>query len=240
LPPGRQKVKTYAVGYAYEQRIYGLMEKELIQGHQAFVVCPLIEESEKLDLDSAEACYQRMKERFSAYRVGLLHGRIKAAEKQQIMSDFVCKELDILVATTVIEVGVDVPNATVMLIRDAERFGLAQLHQLRGRIGRGVDQSYCLLLHHAVSPVARQRMKIIAACSDGFALAEADLQQRGPGEFFGLRQHGLPQLKVADLYRDGDLLQQAREDIQEIAADRIAIGSGLAEAIAEKARLLSC
>ncbi len=239
MPPGRKPVKTYAVNYSYEQRVYNFMEKELLKGRQAFVVCPLIEESETLDLDSAKACFGRLQQRFTGYQVGLLHGKMKAAEKRQIMEDFQQNRLQILVSTTVIEVGVDVPNATVMLIRDAERFGLAQLHQLRGRIGRGGEQGYCLLLHSAAGQIARQRMKTIASCTDGFQLAEADLQQRGPGEFFGLRQHGLPQLKVADLLQDGDLLQQAREDCAQLLQPGAQYPPALQQAVAEKLRYLS-
>ncbi len=213
LPPGRRPVKTYAVGYSYEQRIYRFIDKEISQGRQAYVVCPLVEDSDIADLNSATRVYENLSRNvFPQRRVSLLHGRMKAAEKEQDMQDFRDGNCDILVATTVIEVGVDVPNATVMLICDAERFGLAQLHQLRGRIGRGAAQSYCILLHNARSQVAQSRMRIITSTTDGFRLAEADLEQRGAGEIFGQRQHGLPELRIANVFRDAALLEPARQD----------------------------
>ncbi|MDO4731891.1 MAG: ATP-dependent DNA helicase RecG [Bacillota bacterium] len=217
LPPGRQPIRTYAVDYSYEQRIYRFLEKEISQGRQAFIVCPLVEESEKVDLESATALFESLRQEvFPHRRLALLHGRMKPAEKEEVMQAFYQGHTDILVSTTVVEVGVNVPNASIMLIRDAERFGLAQLHQLRGRIGRGSQQSHCILLHNAKSDVARARMRIISSTSDGFALAEADLRQRGPGEFFGQRQHGLPELRVADLSRDEELLEMARLDAKAI------------------------
>jgi len=213
MPPGRKEIKTYAVGYDYEERIWAFMEKEIVKGRQCFVVCPLVEESEKLDLQSATALYEELEKNVFAHRrVGLLHGKQKPAEKDALMQAFAKHELDILVSTTVIEVGINIPNATLMLVRDAERFGLAQLHQLRGRIGRGGEQSYCVLMHNAKSQVARERMKIMTQTTDGFKIAEADLQLRGPGEFFGTRQHGIPELKVADLFRDSILLEITRQD----------------------------
>ena len=239
LPPGRQPVRTDAVGYKYEQRIYRFIDKELDKGQQAFIVCPLVEESEKLDLQSAVELAQRLqKEVFPRRKVGLLHGRMKAAEKEAVMAAFVAKETDILVSTTVIEVGVNIPNATVMLIRDAERFGLAQLHQLRGRIGRGAEQSYCILLHQAHSDTARERMRVISSSNDGFTLAEADLRQRGPGEFFGSRQHGLPELTIADVFRDTALLAAAHTDAQAILRDEYGPAPTLAAYAKEKLRSL--
>ena len=219
LPPGRQKIKTYAVGYDYEQRIWNFLEKEMAAGHQTFIVCPLIEESEKIDLESATKLYESISQNiFKNRRIGLLHGRQKPAEKEEIMKDFAAQRLDMLVSTTVIEVGIDIPNATVMLIRDAERFGLAQLHQLRGRIGRGAAQSYCILMNNARGDIARERMRTMVGTDDGFKIAEADLALRGPGEFFGTRQHGIPELRVANLFTDGLILEQAREDAYEILA----------------------
>ena len=232
LPPGRKPVRTYAVDYSYEERVHRFMEKELAQGRQAFVVCPLVEESEKMDLDSAVRLYEHLQTQvFPNRRLALLHGKMKQADKEAVMQSFYQGHTDILVATTVVEVGVNVPNATIMVIRDAERFGLAQLHQLRGRIGRGVSQSYCILLHNAKTPVARERMRIISSTNDGFALAEADLQQRGPGEIFGKRQHGLPELRIADLSRDGDLLEQAKRDANAIRAGQIESTPALEEAV---------
>ncbi len=213
LPPNRRPIQTYAVGYDMEDRIFAFVEKEIKEGRQVFMVCPLVEESEKLDLQSAIETYEHLqKDVFSQYRVGLLHGKMKPAEKEAVMDDFVNNKIQILVATTVIEVGINIPNASIMLVRDAQRFGLAQLHQLRGRIGRGTAQSYCVLMHHAASDVARERMHIMAESCDGFVIAEADLRLRGPGEFFGTRQHGLPELKCANLFQDAKLLEETRED----------------------------
>ncbi len=214
LPPGRKPVRTYAVGYDYEERIYKFLAKQMAAGGQVFVVCPLVEESEKLDLASASELFEKLRNLYSGYKVGLLHGRMKAAEKQAVMEAFRDGELNLLVSTTVIEVGIDIPGATVMLVRDSERFGLAQLHQLRGRVGRGSGEAFCILLHNAKGQIARERMKIMASTNDGFLLAEEDLRLRGPGEFFGVRQHGLPEFRVASLYLDSLLLNAAREDAE--------------------------
>lgn len=240
LPPGRQPIQTFAVDYSYEQRIHAFIAKEVAAGHQAFIVCPLIEDSEALDLASATAYYQRLKEEvFPQLQIGLLHGKMKPAEKAQVMSEFQQGIINILVSTTVVEVGIDIPNASVMLIRDAERFGLAQLHQLRGRIGRGQTQSYCILIHNAQSKIAKERMEIICQSADGFALAEADLRLRGPGEFFGKRQHGLPSLKIADIFADQDLLEAAHRDALEILEGHIQPTAALCQAVADKTALLS-
>lgn len=217
LPPGRQKINTYAVDYTYEERIWRFVKKEVDKGGQVYVVCPLVEESEKMDMQSAVDLVEKIsREELKGYRVGLLHGKMKGKEKEEITDAFVRGEIQVLVSTTVIEVGVNVPNATVMVVRDAQRFGLAQLHQLRGRVGRGSEKSYCVLMHNAKSEVARKRMETMVSTQDGFQIAEADLSLRGPGEFFGVRQHGLPQLKVANLFSDGKLMEEARRDAKAV------------------------
>ncbi|MEG1500359.1 MAG: ATP-dependent DNA helicase RecG, partial [Clostridiales bacterium] len=221
LPPGRQPIKTYAVSYDLEVRIFAFLEKEIKKGRQIFIVCPLVEESEKLDLENAVSLYENLqKQIFPHRRLGLLHGKMKSKEKESIMDDFAQGNLDILVSTTVIEVGINIPNATVMLIREAQRFGLAQLHQLRGRIGRGGEQSYCILMNNAKGNIARERMRVLCQSNDGFLIAEEDLRLRGPGDFFGTRQHGLPELKTANLFTDAALLEMARNDVLELMEDQ--------------------
>lgn len=220
LPPGRSPIRTWLFVEGQRRRAYRMLHDEVRAGRQAYIVYPLVEESEKLDLQAAiQAAEELRAGQFSAYRVGLLHGRMKAEEKERTMTAFQRRKIDILVTTTVIEVGVDVRNATVMLIEHAARFGLAQLHQLRGRVGRGPQQSYCLLIasesgHAAESSAthARQRMEALVTSTDGFAIAEEDLRLRGPGEFFGVRQSGLPEFRAANLVRDGMLLEQARRE----------------------------
>jgi len=209
LPPGRKPVKTLKVN---EPEAYQFIKNELSGGHQAFVVYPLIEESPKFTLKAAKKMALDLQEKvFPDFRVGLLHGRLKVKDKEQIMQDFVAKKIDLLVATTVVEVGIDVANATVIMIEHAERFGLATLHQLRGRVGRSSAQSYCLLSAEDKTVDARSRIKAMLETTDGFKIAEEDLKIRGPGEFFGVRQHGLPEFKVADLARDFTLLARTRE-----------------------------
>ncbi len=210
LPPGRPEVKTKWLSPEEQQRAYELVRKQVASGRQAFVICPLVEESEVLQAKAAVTEYERLsREVFPELRLGLLHGRMSAAEKNEVMHGFRSGEFQILVATPVVEVGIDVPNATVMLIEGADRFGLAQLHQFRGRIRRGQHQGYCLLMAEARSPEARERLSIIERTQDGFALAEEDLRLRGPGEFFGTRQSGLPNLRMARL-SDLPLLELAR------------------------------
>jgi len=218
LPPGRQEIKTKWLEPRERERAYAFIANQIKQGRQAFVICPLIEESEALDTKAAVEEYERLrKEIFPNLRVGLIHGKLKPSEKDATMNAFREHQLDILVATSVVEVGIDVPNATVMLIEGADRFGLAQLHQFRGRVGRGAHQSYCLLLADKAGVASNERLRIIESTQDGFRLAEEDLKMRGPGEFFGTRQSGLPDLKVAAL-SDVHILEEARQIAQEIFA----------------------
>lgn len=211
LPPGRQDIKTKWLEPRERERAYAFIAGQVKQGRQAFVICPLIEESETLDAKAAVEEYERLrKEIFPNLRVGLIHGKLKPSEKDATMNAFREHQLDILVATSVVEVGIDVPNATVMLIEGADRFGLAQLHQFRGRVGRGAHQSYCLLLADKAGATSDARLRVIESTQDGFRLAEEDLKLRGPGEFFGTRQSGLPDLKVAKLC-DVNILEQARD-----------------------------
>jgi len=210
MPPGRQPVSTKTMG---PRQAYALVRREVSRGRQAYVVCPLIEESETLDAEAAVALAERLRGgELAGIPLGLLHGRLPADEKDHVMGEFVAGQLSVLVSTTVIEVGVDVPNATVMVVENAERFGLAQLHQLRGRIGRGHHASYCALVCAARTAAAHQRVAALCRTSDGFAIAEEDLRLRGPGEYFGTKQSGLPDLQVADVIRDADLVAAARED----------------------------
>jgi len=214
LPPGRKKVATRVVGESKREKVYGFVRDEITNGRQCYVVCPLIEESEKLDLKAAQEVYRRLKDDvFRDLNVGLLHGKMKPDEKEKSMREFRAGKTHILVSTTVIEVGVDVPNATVMIVEHAERFGLAQLHQLRGRIGRGAERSVCVLMRgEKLSREARERLNAMAKTNDGFEIAEMDLGLRGPGEFFGTKQHGIPEMKVADLEADSELLVDARDE----------------------------
>ncbi|MEO5956591.1 MAG: ATP-dependent DNA helicase RecG [Nitrospiraceae bacterium] len=227
MPPGRKPVRTFLLSDSQKGRAYQILRDELRSGRQAYVVYPLIEESEKTDLQAAmQGAEQLQASELAEFRVGLLHGRMKSDEKEQIMASYKKGEIQVLVATTVVEVGVDVPNATVMMIEHAERFGLAQLHQLRGRVGRSAHQSYCLLMasggvlfqpkkpKEAGEPpsVAKERLDALVRSTDGFVIAEEDLRIRGPGEFFGLRQWGMPEFRAANLVRDVELLQQARQE----------------------------
>ncbi len=216
MPPGRQEIKTKWLGPSERERAYHFIRKQVGEGRQAFVICPLIQESETIDAKAAVEEYERLKtEVYPDLRVGLVHGKLRPAEKDAAMNAFRAREIDILVATSVIEVGIDVPNATVMLIEGADRFGLSQLHQFRGRVGRGEHQSSCLLLAENAGAVADDRLRVIESTQDGFKLAEEDLKMRGPGEFFGTRQSGLPDLKVAKL-SDVKILEDARGYAQEI------------------------
>jgi ATP-dependent DNA helicase RecG len=217
LPPGRKPIRTRVFEEPERRRAYQFVQDEVRAGHQVYIVYPLVEESEKVDLRAAAEGAERLQETiFKTVRVGLLHGRMKGGDKERTMAAFKAGEIQVLVSTTVIEVGVDVPNATVMVIEHAERFGLAQLHQLRGRVGRSAQQSYCLLMASlatgAEDSVARQRLDVMVRSNDGFVIAEEDLRLRGPGEFFGSRQWGVPEFRVANLIRDHALLEQARRE----------------------------
>lgn len=212
LPRGRLPVRTFAVTGKLRERAYGFIREQLQLGYQGYIVCPMIDDRDESELQAVSSYAESIQHgAFSDYRVGLLHGRMKAAEKERVMNAFRNHELDLLVSTTVIEVGVDVPNATILLIENAERFGLSQLHQLRGRVGRGSSQSHCILMTDHVTEECRTRMQIMSRTNDGFQIAEADLQLRGPGDFFGERQHGLPPLQIADLSHDTQLLHEVQK-----------------------------
>ena len=212
LPPNRKKIDTFAVTKGMEDRINNFIKVQLKEGRQAYIVCPLVEENEELDLKSVEKLYEKCKtETFPEYRVEYIHGKMKAKDKDDIMMRFKNKEIDILISTTVIEVGVDVPNANIMVIEDAQRFGLAQLHQLRGRVGRGEYKSYCILKYEGKGETVRKRMKVMCDTNDGFIISEKDLELRGSGDFFGTMQHGLPEFKIANLFEDMKILKVAQE-----------------------------
>ena len=219
LPPGRQKIDTKCVSSKARPGVYDFVEDQLRDGGQAYVVTPLIEESEAVEARSAEEVAEELTERFDSYNVALIHGAMKQKEKDDIMERFVSGEIDILVATVVIEVGINVPNASVMVIENAERFGLAQLHQLRGRVGRGSRKSYCVLIMGSSSEIAKKRGEIMEQSNDGFFIAEEDLKLRGPGEIFGTRQHGLPDLNIADLAKHLKILDHAKATALDIVKE---------------------
>ena len=211
LPPGRQEIRTDVVTSAYHKRIYKFIRDAVDRGEQAYIVCSLVDEGESDLISAKEYADNLAKNEFVGYSVGLLHGKMKPAEKDRVMQSFAEGETQILVSTTVVEVGVDVPNATVMLIENADRFGLSQLHQLRGRVGRGKNKSYCILVSDNKSDSSRERLQVMKHTSNGFDIANYDLKSRGPGDFFGKRQHGLPDLKIADMLEDTETLRQCRE-----------------------------
>ena len=216
LPKGRQPVETYAVTGKLRERAFGYVKQYLEEGRQAYIVCPMIEESDS-DLRDVKSYAKEISEgAFSGYRVGLLHGRLSAESKEKVMKKFKAHELDILVSTTVVEVGVDVPNAAVMVIENSDRFGLSQLHQLRGRVGRGEHKSVCILITDNPTEEVVHRLKILSSCHDGFEISQQDLKLRGPGDFFGSRQHGLPKMKIADMSQDMDVLVRAQETAKQI------------------------
>lgn len=217
-PKGRKPIDTFWVKHNALDRALGFIRKQIALGRQAYVICPLIEESDKLEVQNVIDTHLMIQQAFPDLQVGLLHGRMTAAEKDAVMGEFAANDKQILVATTVVEVGVDVPNATIIMIMDAERFGLSQLHQLRGRVGRGEHQSYCILLADPKSEVGQERMKVMTDTNDGFEVARRDLELRGPGDFFGTKQSGLPEFKLADMVADYELLEQAREDAAELVS----------------------
>ena len=210
-PAGREPVDTFLVNESYRARINAFIRKQVAEGHQCFVVCPAVEENQDLDMKSATAWANTLQQTvFRDLRIALLHGQMKGAEKEAAMAAFARGEADVMVATTVIEVGVDVPNATLMVIEDADRFGLSQLHQLRGRVGRGKAKSYCIMTSHNKNGETLQRLKAMCKTTDGFKIAEEDLKLRGPGDFFGSRQSGLPTFRVASLSMDLQTLKDAQ------------------------------
>ncbi|OPJ56919.1 ATP-dependent DNA helicase RecG [Alkalithermobacter paradoxus] len=213
LPPGRQKIDTFAVPKEKRDRAYSFVRSQVELGRQVYIVCPLVEESEVIEAKAATELLEELRVNyFSDLRLGLLHGKMKPSEKDEIMKEFKSGNIDILISTTVIEVGVNVPNATLMIIENAERFGLAQLHQLRGRVGRGEHKSYCILIYGSKNEISLERMKIMEQSTDGFKISEKDLQLRGPGEFFGTRQHGIPELKIANIFKHMKILKEVQKE----------------------------
>lgn len=223
LPPGRQKIETYAIDSSKRIRAFRYMQKHIDQGLQCYIICPTIEEGEN-DMAAVTQYAEKLRtEWMPGCHIGMLHGRMKAKEKEAVMADFAAGQIDVLVSTTVVEVGVDVPNAVVMLIENAERYGLSQLHQLRGRVGRGMHKSTCILLSDAQNEEALARLQVMCRTSNGFEIADEDLHLRGPGDFFGSRQHGLPDLKIADMAQDMETLKQAQEAAREILSADFAL-----------------
>ena len=219
-PKGRQSIDTYCVDSSYHKRIYNFIKKHIAEGRQAYIVCPLVEENEELDIKSANEYFDELsKGEFKGYSLGLLHGKMSGKEKDAVMRRFKYGEIQLLIATTVIEVGIDVPNAVLMVIENADRFGLSQLHQLRGRIGRGRHKSSCILISDSKSEETAKRLNVIKTSNDGFKIADEDLKLRGPGDFLGNRQHGLPDLKIADFASDMDTLRLAGAEVRALLRD---------------------
>lgn len=238
LPKGRQPVKTYHVSTSYHERIYGFIKKNIAAGRQAYIVCPLVSESDS-DLVPATEYYDYLKSTYFAdCTLGLLHGQMKPKEKDAVMSRFYSGEIQLLISTVVIEVGVDVPNSTVMVIENADRFGLSQLHQLRGRIGRGKDESFCILISDAQNREAEDRFETMCRTSDGFEIAKKDLEMRGPGDFFGSRQHGLPDMRIANLMTDTRILYEAQKTAKEIVDNEVSITSEERHLLAQEMKRL--
>ena len=216
-PAGRQKIATYCVDSSYNARVYNYIKKFIAEGRQAYIVCPLVDENEALGIKSASEYYEELSEnQFKGYTVGLLHGKMKPKDKESVMRRFAAGEIQLLISTTVIEVGIDVPNAALMVIENAERFGLSQLHQLRGRIGRGESRSACILISDVKSGDTKRRLDVIKNNTDGFKIADEDLKLRGPGDFLGSRQHGLPDMKIADIFADRETLHSAGKEAEEL------------------------
>ncbi len=241
LPPGRLPVKTYWITEQMINRVHKFIRQHVQNGKQVYYICPLVEESDKIDVSAAVELAETLQAKvFPDLAIGLMHGRLKQETKEAVMREFRNGTLHILVSTTVVEVGVDVPNATIIIIQDADRFGLAQLHQLRGRVGRSTDQAYCILVANPSTGEGKARMKIMQSTSDGFVIAEEDLKLRGPGEFFGTRQSGMPDLKIADLIKDIKVLQTAREEAQDLVSQDPGLSkpenAGLKEKVMEKFR----
>ena len=227
LPRGRQKVETYLVNSEKRERAYGYIKKHLCAGFQGYIVCPLVAESEDSELTAATELYKNLSEEFfRGFSVGLLHGKMKPAEKKAVMDAFAKGETQLLVSTTVIEVGIDVPNAVIMVIENAERFGLSQLHQLRGRIGRGTEKSTCILISDAQNSETEHRLKIMTSTADGFKIADEDLRLRGPGDFFGSRQHGLPEMKIANMMTDGEAIRETHAAAENLLKKNPALEGG--------------
>ncbi len=239
-PPGRQEVDTFAVDERYRARLNGFIERLVNEGRQAFIVCPMIEENEELDINlkPVETYAEQLKGQLPNLRIACLHGRMKSAEKESVMATFVAGEIDVLVSTTVIEVGVDVPNAALMIVENAERFGLSQLHQLRGRVGRGEHKSYCVLVSDSKGEDAKARLEVMKRTNDGFVISEEDLKIRGPGDFFGSRQHGLPELKIANLCTDTNLLQSAQAEANRVIAEDAELETPKYRALRHRVRAL--
>lgn len=235
LPKGRQKISTYAVDSSYHKRVYAFIKKHLDRNLQAYIVCPAVEQGETELAAAVEYAEKLSKNEFADYRVGLLHGKMKAADKKRIMTDFLKGEIQLLISTTVIEVGIDVPNAVLMVIENADRFGLSQLHQLRGRVGRGSEKSSCVLISDAQGETAKKRLEIMCSTNDGFLIADEDLKIRGPGDFFGSKQSGLPEMRIADLLEDMVTLRQTQAAARQIFKDDPELerheNSGLADAV---------
>jgi ATP-dependent DNA helicase RecG len=225
LPPGRKKTETYAVDETKRKRLYGFVLKNIKEGRQVYIICPMIEDSEMVEAQSVVEYTKKIKDQFPGFRIASLHGKMKSDEKENTLFEFTRGNIDILISTTVIEIGINVPNANIILIENAERYGLAQLHQLRGRVGRGEHQSYCILMSDTKNELTRKRIEVLVSSTDGFYISEMDLKLRGPGDFFGTMQHGIPEMKAANLYEDMELMLNAQEDIKQLVSGDIAISS---------------